>query len=259
MSRFWHALVIFGYALTIPVGELEVCKQLALPAVTAASLTNDLYSYEKEVKEAQRAGCHLTNGIDVIMREHDCDVEEAKTICQSKIKNVVASFEETITHTRSRDDLSHDLKRFIDVIQYSVSGNLVWSMSCPRYHADIEYNQLQSLREAEGVSKYPTNIQLKSLKRPHSIDDERSDAERTNDVGVRHKKSRIEEAKVRAQSLEPHEMNRALFGLQSPLDSPATTLEDPTATDVDTETCMERPKDALSDEVLILGNSDFTL
>jgi ophiobolin F synthase len=84
--------VTFGCALTIPENELAICEELVLPAIVAASLTNDLYSYEKEFRGAQRAGnSHVTNGLWVLMIEHGISLEEAKTRCRDRIKEEVAN------------------------------------------------------------------------------------------------------------------------------------------------------------------------
>ncbi|CAO2651134.1 Nn.00g094310.m01.CDS01 [Neocucurbitaria sp. VM-36] len=249
-AMFWHALVVFGYALTIPDAELEICKQLALPAVTAASLTNDLYSYEKEVEEAQQAGCHLTNGIDVIMRQHCCDLDTAKSICRSEIKAVVAKFEEVVEQTRSREDLSQDLTRYVEVIQYSVSGNLIWSMACPRYHRNVAYNQLQSLREVEGIQRHPTTTQLKPLKRHCPDDDEQFDDDNVNEAVHTPKRQRAETAEVERQLEEAQSVITAPFGLCSPLSSPPGIAPDLKLTNSDTESLLDQPKEVLSDEIV---------
>ncbi len=37
-------------------------------------------------------------------------------------------------------DISLDLRKYVKAIQYSLSGNLVWSIYCPRYHPEASCN-----------------------------------------------------------------------------------------------------------------------
>ncbi|KAI1335897.1 terpenoid synthase [Xylariaceae sp. FL0016] len=157
---FWHALVTFGCAITIPDEEMELCAELVLPAVVAASLTNDLFSYEKELEATQAAGIpHVVNALWVLMGEHNITLDQAKDMCRRRIKAEVSQYISIVKETRYRDDLSSEAKTYIELMQYSVSGNVVWSMQCPRYHKDVQYNERQILREKHGVTKYPTTHQ----------------------------------------------------------------------------------------------------
>ena len=121
--------------LTIPYEELELSKQLARPGFVALSLTNDLYSWNKERDAAKRDGLdHVVNAIWVIMRELSVTEVEAERICRIKIKESVAEFVRMVEEVRKSAQVSLDTKKYVEAIQYSVSGNLVWSLSCPRYH-----------------------------------------------------------------------------------------------------------------------------
>ncbi|KAF2708718.1 terpenoid synthase [Pleomassaria siparia CBS 279.74] len=158
---FWHALVTFGCALTIPENEFELCEELVLPAVIAASLTNDLFSYEKELEAAQKSGrLDVVNGLWYLMLEHKLTLEEAKVRCRNRIKVEVAKYVQTVQEVRYRVDLSDDTKRYIELMQYSISGNVVWSQQCPRYNKQATYNQRQRLRMTHGDPQYPTIQQL---------------------------------------------------------------------------------------------------
>ncbi|KAI0846488.1 putative geranylgeranyl diphosphate synthase [Daldinia vernicosa] len=154
---FWHALVTFGCAITIAEEEMSICAELMLPAVITASLTNDLFSYEKEYEAAQAAGLpNVVNALWILMDEHHISLEDAKAKCRMRIKEEAAKYARIVRETMSRHDLSSDVKRYIELMQYTVSGNVVWSRQCPRYHKDMQYNERQILREKDGVAKHPT-------------------------------------------------------------------------------------------------------
>jgi len=150
LSRLWHGLVTFGCAITIPEEEADETRELLTPALVTASLTNDLFSFEKERKDT-----NVQNAVLVIMREHGCSEEEAREICKERIRVEVAKYVRVVKDTRMRTDLSDDVKRYIEVMQYTLSGNVAWSTQCPRYNEGAKFNELQLLRAEHGVDRSP--------------------------------------------------------------------------------------------------------
>jgi hypothetical protein len=146
-NRFWHALVTFGCGLSISEAEQEVVSTLVMPAVTAASLTNDLFSFKKEYFDSMAAGrSHVVNGIWVLMKEHQISLDEAKERCRDLIRREVKTFVQTVHEIKMRTDLSRDARIYVEMMQYSVSGNLIWSRECPRYHQGAEKEPPQYLK-----------------------------------------------------------------------------------------------------------------
>lgn len=150
LSRLWHGLVTFGCAITIPEDEADEVRELLTPALITASLTNDLFSFEKERDDA-----NVQNAVLVVMKEHGCSEEKAREICKERIRIEVAKYVRVVKDTRTRTDLSDDTKRYIEVMQYTLSGNVAWSTQCPRYNAGAKWNELQLLRAKYGVEKNP--------------------------------------------------------------------------------------------------------
>ncbi|KAI1498011.1 isoprenoid synthase domain-containing protein [Biscogniauxia marginata] len=131
----WFGTLTFAMALTIPQEEYNLCMELARPGYAALGLTNDLYSWAKERETAKRAGQdYVFNAVWVIMNERSVSEEEAKSICSEVIKKYVAEYCQVVEKTRNDRDLSRDLRAYIEAVMYSISGNLVWSIYCPRYH-----------------------------------------------------------------------------------------------------------------------------
>ena len=150
LLRLWHGLVTFGCAITIPDEEADEVRELLTPALITASLTNDLFSFEKE-----RDDTNVQNAVLVVMREHGCSEEKAREICKERIRAECAKYVRIVKETRTRTDLSEDVKRYIEVMQYTLSGNVAWSTQCPRYNAGAKWNELQLLRAKYGVEKFP--------------------------------------------------------------------------------------------------------
>lgn len=122
-----------------------------------AALTNDLFSFEKE-----RNDVNVQNAILIVTQEHRCSEKESREILKSRIRAEVATYIQVVKETRTRNDLSDDVKRYIEVMQYTLSGNVAWSTQCPRYNAGAQWNELQLLRAEHGVEKYPATWPTKT-------------------------------------------------------------------------------------------------
>ncbi|KAI1735626.1 fusicoccadiene synthase [Xylaria scruposa] len=130
----WFGTLTFGMALTIPDNEYEICMEMARPGYAALGLTNDLFSWEKERHDAMEASQdYVFNAIWVIMKERSVTEAEAKIICCSEIEKYVSTFRQTVEETKHNSCLSQDLRTYLEAVLYSISGNLVWSIYCPRY------------------------------------------------------------------------------------------------------------------------------
>lgn len=159
-------MVTFGMGITIPDREMPVCEQLCRSAWVTASLTNDLFSWPKEREAAIKAGqADVVNAIWVLMGEHKISEEDAKALCREKIKANVAEYVRVVERNKMRTDLSLDLRRYIESLQYSLSGNVVWSLRCPRYHPDISYSKSQQEYMTNGI---PRSLNGESNKSPRS-------------------------------------------------------------------------------------------
>lgn len=123
-------------ALTIPDEEMNKCRALCWSAYAAFVLQNDLFSWEKEYREANKYGCeNIPNAIAVLMREHHINVEEAKSRCLMLIREYETKYLTNLHVSRNSKDLSLDLKAYMEALQFTSTGNALWSLTCPRYHA----------------------------------------------------------------------------------------------------------------------------
>ena len=137
-------MVTFGMGISIPEEELDLCHELANTAYLNVGLTNDLYSWQKEYETAVAMGQdYVVNIVSVLMEEHDISEEKAKAMCREKIKATVVDFRKIVEDTKERNDVSVELKKYLEALLYSMSGNLVWSLECPRYHHWASYNERQ--------------------------------------------------------------------------------------------------------------------
>ena len=91
--------------------------------------------WEKE-RDAARASQqpYVVNAIWVLMGELKISEDEARVICRCKIRASVADYLEFLRNVDHGLNISRDLHIYLEAIRYSISGNLVWSEYCPRYH-----------------------------------------------------------------------------------------------------------------------------
>ena len=124
--------------LTISPDEAEKANNITEPAYATLALANDFFSWEKEYTEFKQnpTSEDMANAIWIIMKEHSVDLEEAKRICQDKIRE---SCEEYVRRKRAFErqatgKVSTDLLRYLSALEFSISGNVVWSQYTPRYN-----------------------------------------------------------------------------------------------------------------------------
>ncbi|KAK6213609.1 fusicoccadiene synthase [Colletotrichum tabaci] len=157
-EMFWYGVVTFGLSLRIPDHEMDLCRKLMAPAWIAVGLQNDLWSWPKERDAAEKQGKdHVINAIWVLMHEHKTDLEGAEQICRRLIKENVAKYLQIVKECRDDASLSEDLRKYIEAMKYSISGNVVWSLTCPRYNPQVSFNERQIRWMHEGVPELETS------------------------------------------------------------------------------------------------------
>ena len=141
-------------AITIPEEEMELSRQLLRSSWIALGLQNDFFSWEKERETATQMGAtNVVNAIYVLMGEYGITVSEAKEMCRGIIKEKVAEYLRVLEDNRNKLELSLDLRRYLEAFQYTLSGNAIWSATCPRYHPEACFNDFQLSMMRDGLAK----------------------------------------------------------------------------------------------------------
>ncbi|KAJ4361011.1 uncharacterized protein N0V89_001580 [Didymosphaeria variabile] len=137
-------LITFGMGLTIPESDMDKCNKDTAPACAAIALANDLFSWDKERDLAKRDNLpHIVNAVWVIMGQYSVSEEEARKICHSKVVELVEEYKETVERYKNDQSICLDLKKYAEALLYNISGNLIWSLTCPRYNPGTELNSCQ--------------------------------------------------------------------------------------------------------------------
>ncbi|KAL5338819.1 putative geranylgeranyl diphosphate synthase [Aspergillus crustosus] len=141
---FWYGLLTFAQAITIPENEVDECHKLATTAYLHMALVNDLVSWEKERQNSLALGKDfVTNFIFVAQEEHGLTEAEAEERCRSEIKKATVEYIQIFEETKARNELSSETIRYLECVLYSMSGNVVWGLNCPRYYTRASYNERQ--------------------------------------------------------------------------------------------------------------------
>ncbi|KAK4151149.1 isoprenoid synthase domain-containing protein [Chaetomidium leptoderma] len=143
-SQAAFGLFIFAMGLQIPEDQQQICLELSHSFWLQTSLANDYHSWEREKKTASDHGqAVVTNAICVLMEKHSMTCDEAKAVCREKARQHATEYVDVVATTQGRDDLCRDAKFLLDALRFGISGNVVWGLQCPRYHAERELNSAQ--------------------------------------------------------------------------------------------------------------------
>ncbi|KAL4796622.1 putative geranylgeranyl diphosphate synthase [Aspergillus venezuelensis] len=149
---FWYGIVTFATAITIPEDEVDTCHQLATTAYLHMALVNDLVSWEKERQNTLALGKdYCTNYIFVVMKEHGISEDMAHDQCRQEIKKAAAEYREIFDSTKASNTISDDGVRYLESCLYCMSGNVVWGLSSPRYHAKGSFSERQMKWMKDGI------------------------------------------------------------------------------------------------------------
>ncbi|KAF1993843.1 terpenoid synthase [Amniculicola lignicola CBS 123094] len=140
-----YGLVTFGMGLTIPEEDKGRATEATVSAFGVIALTNDLFSWERERDAAKRDGMpHVMNAIYVLMGQHNVSEEEAKQMCHEKIVELVQEYKAIVEKYKNDTSSCIDLRKYIEALQCNISGNLIWSLTCPRYNPGTKLNACQT-------------------------------------------------------------------------------------------------------------------
>ncbi|EFQ93661.1 hypothetical protein PTT_08883 [Pyrenophora teres f. teres 0-1] len=138
-----EALLLFGMGVTLTEEEDAKLEPLRRPCFLAIGLANDYLSFDREylafseTVETQT----LNNAVWLYMQLHHVDVNAAKRMVMDMTRQQEDEFlEKRARFRRENKDISQKMNRHLEALAYQISGNLVWSLNCPRYCPDYRYD-----------------------------------------------------------------------------------------------------------------------
>lgn len=131
-------------AITIPNYEMEICEKLMMLAWAAAVLQNDIFSWPKECDAAKiNSRKQIVNVVSVLMGEHSIDGHQAMEKLRIITKGYVSDYLAIVAQEIGSEELFTDLRVHLEAMLWCLSGNAVWSITCPRYNSGESFNDSQ--------------------------------------------------------------------------------------------------------------------
>ncbi|KAK4164713.1 isoprenoid synthase domain-containing protein [Cladorrhinum sp. PSN259] len=141
-APFVEAVMLFGMGMTLTTEEDAQLADVVRPCFAALALANDYFSFDKEWKEAQEPGASKPlNAVWLNMQWNGVDIAIAKKIVRDAANRYERSFLERCDNFRSVNaPIPEKLDLYLRGMAYQVSGNVVWSLNCPRYYPEFRYD-----------------------------------------------------------------------------------------------------------------------
>lgn len=161
--RFYDAALLLYYAVSgfgaacLPLSPEE--HVLAAPLISclgnACALTNDYYSWDKELAVHTAAGGHgrVYNCVAWIMEKYSCDIDMARELLREKIQGYERQFqemwrnwEENGVEVDAEDEGKVDVgkvQRYVQAAMFATSGSAYWHVRAPRYNGG-EWSRIPS-------------------------------------------------------------------------------------------------------------------
>jgi hypothetical protein len=125
----------FGADLEISETERNSIMPIYMFAYAHIALTNDYYSWGKELKQYVDHGNKkkLLNAVYILVKQHDIDIDEAKKLLKEEIVGQEKAYLEAKEQFIAQKSPSPAILGFFELLDLLVAGNMLWSAICPRY------------------------------------------------------------------------------------------------------------------------------
>jgi geranylgeranyl pyrophosphate synthase len=150
-------MLLFGMGITLTDEEDNQLESVRKPCYAALGLANDYFSFDREYAEFQASGESqtLVNSVWLHMKWHNVDVAAAKEMVRQATQRYEAQFLDLCGEYRHKNSpLADHVDRYLRALAYQVSGNVVWSLNCPRYHPRYRYDPNAGLEDALTADRF---------------------------------------------------------------------------------------------------------
>lgn len=132
VSSFCDAALMLTCEIHLTPSEMEPLETLHRLYMTHFSLTNDLYSYNKEVYAMQETGAALINAVEVLETTLNVSSRAAKVILRAFLWDLEFQVDEELKRLQGAG-LCPSQWRFARGMVEVMAGNLFYSATCVRY------------------------------------------------------------------------------------------------------------------------------
>lgn len=135
-------MMLYGMAVQLSNEDDSRMEHIVRPCFAALGLANDYFSFDREYNEFQRSEARsMTNSVWLFMHWDGLDVQRAK----ERVKEETIQREQEFQKARKSFEETYGaespmLLSYLSGLSHQISGNVVWSLNCPRYHPDYRYD-----------------------------------------------------------------------------------------------------------------------
>ena len=159
-SRMVINLLHWGTGVVLDKSNATEIAPILKPIHDVVTLTNDYFSWEKEIAEhiELNEATPLINSVAFYMKWDSLSATDAKAAVKAKIQQLEEEYSALKTEyiARHGDKTPSSVIRWFSIMEAVVAGNLIWSNFTPRYHVSNikahEYEEYYARRIREGAS-----------------------------------------------------------------------------------------------------------
>lgn len=154
--------MLFGLGETLTKEEDSLLAPIIRPCYASLALANDYFSFHREWAEYQSAQSSSSSSPDapsaapaapinlvyLYTQWQSVDIPTAKRLVREAANRFEADFLRKCEDFKKSGQSNDKLDRYLRGLQYQVSGNVVWSLNCPRYHPEWRYDPNKGLEDA---------------------------------------------------------------------------------------------------------------
>ncbi|KAH8598382.1 isoprenoid synthase domain-containing protein [Bisporella sp. PMI_857] len=153
-------LLHWGTGVVLDESSATEIAPILKPIHDVVTLTNDYFSWEKEIAEhiELNEANPLINSVAFFMKWDSLSATDAKASVKAKIQQLEEEYSALKTEyiARHGDKTPSSVIRWFSIMEAVVAGNLIWSNFTPRYHVSNikahEYEEYYTRRIREGTS-----------------------------------------------------------------------------------------------------------
>ncbi|OQE91319.1 hypothetical protein PENNAL_c0010G00185 [Penicillium nalgiovense] len=187
----------WGSGITLNPEEEKIADPMSYVAYAELCLVNDLFSWDKEYASHIKSNgdVPLVNAVHIVAVTQGLSHCAAKAVLQAEIRAHEERFCQLKEQYEATDRPSHEVLRWLRLLEHSMAGNWVWSLCVPRY-CKVDRNPYKDHLEKYGSDAVRVLTPLDRLR------ESKQEIEDTTQSEL--KGSRASKYKIHPSSLEPN-------------------------------------------------------
>ncbi|KAL2856751.1 isoprenoid synthase domain-containing protein [Aspergillus pseudodeflectus] len=139
-ARWAICMLGWGTGIHLTPDEERTIAPISDVAYAALALTNDLFSWEKELKShlESKGQVPLVNAVHVVMASNNVTERTAKAVVKEEIRAHEEQFSLLRKQYMATTDRSQSVISWLQLLQDTMAGNMAWSLKTPRYSKTIQ-------------------------------------------------------------------------------------------------------------------------